>query len=704
MTALFNIILILIGLADIMLGILMYINTSESKHIKSVLLVTCISGGLWAFGTALETIYATSLVQLYCRYLTLLAIYVFFAGAVLFLHRIGDFVFGDFFDRSIDLYIIFTGIVSYIFIVIKSIISMGSISAEVLGILPGGIEYCYYFSLGAISIYFVLLSYKKSKKTRIKRMAAAQLFCIVLMGALYITERLVISPQPAIFRLGAYATLIIQVLFIQQYWRYNQVVLDKTRVAEVIYNTVNTPVLQLDDNWNIKECNEYALNYMSAQKSEAIGQKITEFITPFSNERLQSIKAQLINKKEEISFETQIRRTGFECTAIVSVVYDRYKEVVYMIMVLNDHTQITQMKETMETAEKKLQMANSSKIAFLKSLDEDIKNPISETLRQCRSILEETELSVEAAEKVLRIEEENKNLQRLIDDMINIAHMEEGTFEIEKSKYDFGQLLEEIIKEAAEKIDENNVKFITQISPSLPRFLIGDGNRLKQMLNIFLSNAICFTESGYITLFVTYRIRFGKITLQFRISDTGYGIAEEDVDYIIGNFGVGENNPKANLGKGLELTIARNIVKLMDGEIKVQSALGRGSVFSFSVDQLTYSENSIVPYKDYQSKLLVLSCNQHSLEALDRLLKEIGVESVTAVPVDFQTIELPKEQVDIIIADAGIIGRMRPVLFREYGDIPMISIYTYKNFTKMLEIENGICEPLAYSQIGKYLK
>ena len=198
----------------------------------------------------------------------------------------------------------------------------------------------------------------------------------------------------------------------------------------------------------------------------------------------------------------------------------------------------------------------------------------------------------------------------IVSEVLDISKAESGKLEIIPVEYDLKKLLEGVINVANMRIGDKPIKFIVDINPTIPRNLIGDNVRIRQILMNFLSNAEKYTDKGKITLKLDYEKQSeDTIVLKGSIADTGRGIKESDLGLLFNPFTqVDTKKNHTILGTGLGLSIVDRLLVLMNGTHDVESTYGEGSTFSFTIPQqftdaepLSKSEYRVIEVTKYTS-------------------------------------------------------------------------------------------------------
>jgi signal transduction histidine kinase len=233
-------------------------------------------------------------------------------------------------------------------------------------------------------------------------------------------------------------------------------------------------------------------------------------------------------------------------------------------------------------ARERAEVANQAKSAFLANMSHDLRTPLNgilgfaQILQWDRSLSERQQLGVSA------IRQSGEHLLTLINDILDVAKIEAGKIEMFPSDFELDKFLEVIASIIRVKAEQKpQLRFVCDFAPDLPEAVRADERRLRQVLLNLLDNAVKFTERGVVTL----RVRFTPPTrLRVDVEDTGIGMSDEQVARLFRPFEqVGDPQHRSG-GTGLGLAISRQFVRLMGGDIHVQSRLGAGNLFWFEID------------------------------------------------------------------------------------------------------------------------
>ncbi|MCL2539623.1 MAG: ATP-binding protein, partial [Oscillospiraceae bacterium] len=228
--------------------------------------------------------------------------------------------------------------------------------------------------------------------------------------------------------------------------------------------------------------------------------------------------------------------------------------------------------------------ASKAKSAFLSNMSHEIRTPMNAIIGMTTigKLTRSTEKKDDALEK---IEGASKQLLGIINDILDISKIEADKFELSLVSFEFEKMLQRVADIMNLRVDERRQKFYVNIGKDIPHTLVGDDQRLSQILINLLSNAVKFTpDGGVITLdSALLSEENGVCRLQISVSDTGIGISEEQKPRLFGSFEQADASTSRKFGgTGLGLTISKRIVELMGGEIWVDSVPGEGSKFTFT--------------------------------------------------------------------------------------------------------------------------
>jgi CheY-like chemotaxis protein/anti-sigma regulatory factor (Ser/Thr protein kinase) len=277
--------------------------------------------------------------------------------------------------------------------------------------------------------------------------------------------------------------------------------------------------------------------------------------------------------------------------------------------------------------------ANAAKSRYLASVSHELRSPLNAIFGYAQLLERGGDIDVTQAARIIRRSAEH--LTSLIEGLSDISEVESGILRIGKDVVRFGPFLDQIADMFRHGAASKGLRFTYRRPDNLPQFVRVDQNRLRQVLINLLSNAIKFTSSGSVDLRVTYA---GQMAI-FEISDTGPGIAVEDQGRIFGPFERGSAAPGAEQpGSGLGLAITQALVRILGGDLHLDSEPGKGSVFRVTmmighvagrIGEAAPSA-SIKGYEGPRRAILLVDDDPDHLSLVRTLLEELGFDVVTA--------------------------------------------------------------------------
>jgi signal transduction histidine kinase/CheY-like chemotaxis protein len=355
---------------------------------------------------------------------------------------------------------------------------------------------------------------------------------------------------------------------------------------------------------------------------------IIYFVVRYMFSSLVKISSVVENYKigNEISFEHINREV--ETDKVMNIISNLVKRV-------NEHNEQMQHKqEELEDAREKAEKANKFKSEFLANMSHEIRTPMNGVLGFVEQ-LSKTEKDKQRLKQFNIIKNSGQTLLSIINDILDFSKIESGKMELESHPYDVGQLMSDTAEIFGELTNSKKIKLTSNIDENLPKCLMIDQVRLKQVVFNLLSNAVKFTpENGSVTLDVKYNQK--DKTMLCSVIDTGIGIAKENLEKIFEAFSQEESSTTRKFGgTGLGLSISSKLIYMMGSQLKVQSTLGEGSKFYFELPlvecqkelekQEQNEDSDINENQTFNGHVLIVEDNATNQVLMSLLLEEFGV-------------------------------------------------------------------------------
>jgi signal transduction histidine kinase/DNA-binding response OmpR family regulator len=315
------------------------------------------------------------------------------------------------------------------------------------------------------------------------------------------------------------------------------------------------------------------------------------------------------------------------CVAIVSVLINR--------LLRWQESVNRQLKAASDTAV----AASQAKSQFLAQMSHEIRTPINAVLGMNEMILRECK-SNDILDYSTNIQSAGRTLLTLINSILDFSKIEDGKMEIVPVRYELTTLIDDLVNMISEKAHKKKLEFHMEIDPKLPKSFYGDDVRIRQIITNILTNAVKYTHEGSVTLAMSgTELDSDTFNLEVKVSDTGIGIREEDMDKLFKSFQRLDEEKNRNIeGTGLGIVIVQKLLTMMDSKLEVVSVYGEGSVFSFKLRQKIIDKTPIGNYAERHlehvdknaakkfltaanAKILAVDDNDMNLKVVTGLLK-----------------------------------------------------------------------------------
>ncbi len=282
------------------------------------------------------------------------------------------------------------------------------------------------------------------------------------------------------------------------------------------------------------------------------------------------------------------------------------------------------------------EQANKAKTAFLSNMSHEIRTPMNAIIGLDSIALNDPETPEKTKGYLSKIGDSADHLLSLINDILDMSRIESGRMTIKNEEFSFPQLLESINTMFSGQCQDKGIDYQCHISSDVDDYYIGDGLKIRQVLINVIGNAVKFTDKGSVNLDVKRTASYdGKSTVLFEITDTGIGISNEFLPHLFDTFAQEDESTTRKYGSsGLGMAITKNIVEMMNGEIKVESKKGEGTTFFISVtltgvdkDDDRRSDVEITPE---QMSVLIIDDDKVACDHATIVLEKAGISAEVA--------------------------------------------------------------------------
>jgi len=494
-------------------------------------------------------------------------------------------------------------------------------------------------------------------------------------------------------------------------------------------------IVTVDKENRIIACNRAFENIFQYRESEILGRDLDELVAGKELiEEARGLTKKAIVYGESAKLVTKRRRKDgtYVDVEVFSVPVKSGGNVIGQFGIYHDISEEKEMERKLEETNKKLkkaikkanemaqmaQLASKAKSEFLASMSHEIRTPMNAIIGMA-DLLSDTNLTEEQRDYTEIIKISADTLLGLINDILDLSKIEAGQLELDVSEFNLRELVETTSVTLAQRAHKKGIELLCRVRPEVPNYIRGDPMRLRQILTNLIGNAIKFTEEGEILVNVSVdSMANNEVILHFSVSDTGIGIPKEKQSEIFESFRqVDSSTTRKYGGTGLGLAISKRLVEKMGGKIWVESELGKGSDFHFTIRSTVVEkpEGETIPQGIKNLRVLVVDDNSTNCLILEEILSSWGfLPSIARDGASaLKLIELSKQRgslYQLILMDKKlpdidgyeIAARIKEN--REYRDVPIILLSSSvekgdKNRAKEVGISKTLIKPVRRSKL-----
>ncbi|MHB1095703.1 MAG: PAS domain S-box protein [Gemmatimonadaceae bacterium] len=351
------------------------------------------------------------------------------------------------------------------------------------------------------------------------------------------------------------------------------------RYFETLFQASPVAIALVSADFSIQTCNPAFERLFGYREAEIVGRNIDALIAPTADrERALHYTEDAVSGASVHALSQRVRSDGtLVDVEIFSAPVTVNGEQVGALALYHDISELVQARHAAEAAAK-------AKSEFLANMSHELRTPLNGVIGMTALLLD-TPLSDEQHTFVQTLRSSGDTLLTVINDILDFSKIEAGKLSLEQGPFNFVDCIETALDLLASKAAEKGLELAYQVNADIPSRIVGDVTRLRQVLINLLGNAVKFTETGEVVVTVTgERLENDAYELHFAIRDTGIGIPQDRLGILFHAFSqVDASTTRKYGGTGLGLSISRSLVQLMGGRIWVESTVGKGSVFHFTI-------------------------------------------------------------------------------------------------------------------------
>ena len=380
-----------------------------------------------------------------------------------------------------------------------------------------------------------------------------------------------------VFLWGAIFVLFCARLFYVTTMKENTLLNESKKSFETIktiLERVPFGVIIVDRDKKIRDVNEAALKIIGAEKKKIVGEICHQNICPAEVGQCPILDlGKTVDKSEKIA----LGPGGKKIPILKTVIPITLENEEVLLEAFIDITERKRAEETLKEYAKKVEEASQKKTEFVSDVSHELRTPLASIKGYTATVRSDKDMDPNTREEFLKIvEEETDRLSRIIDDLLDLSRIESGRIKLKKENVNLVDVIKKSVETIEKQAEEKHLELKMRLPESIP-CVIADSDKMTQVIINLLSNAIKYTQQGEVA--ISAQRKNGSVTVE--VSDTGIGIAKEDIPNIFEKFQRIEKPGIEAKGTGLGLSIVKALVEAHGGEVFVESELGRGSRFGF---------------------------------------------------------------------------------------------------------------------------
>ncbi len=502
-----------------------------------------------------------------------------------------------------------------------------------------------------------------------------------------------------------------------------------------ITDSANDAILMIDHHGNVTYWNPAAERIFGYTREEVIGKNLHNQITPEKYresyekafpEFLKTGTGAAVGNTLDLE---AVRKDGTVISVQLSLSAINIDGNWNAIGIMRDTTEKKRIEAALIKAKQESEAANKAKSIFLSNMSHEIRTPLNAIIGFSQLMKRDLHLSSQQKEYNTAIITAGEHLLELINEILELSKIEAGRIVLNPTSIDLHALCDDIYMMFRERANDKHLQLLFENSEDLPRFIMVDEGKLRQLFVNIIGNAIKFTDEGGVAIRTqAFSSEGGKSYLIVEVQDSGPGISEEEIGKLFRHFEQTSTGVKKGTGTGLGLALSRELALLMGGDITVSSKVGEGSIFTFKIEFTDGNESEIektdtkrvisIADKSKSYTILVVDDKKENLQVAVNLLELVGFRTEKAVD--------GKEAIEKVIAskpDLILMDMRMPVMdgyeatriiktMDDYKEIPIVALTasTFEDERKRIEalkmqgyIRKPFRESDLFNTIGKTL-
>jgi PAS domain S-box-containing protein len=450
--------------------------------------------------------------------------------------------------------------------------------------------------------------------------------------------------------------------------------LDEKLKTQIILDNVVDAIITIDEHGIVQTFNQGAQKLFQHKDSEVRGQNIKMLMPdPDHSQHDEYLKRYLTTKSPHIigigREVTGLKKDGTEFPMDLAISQVNLHDRIIFTGIIRDISQRKEFETALIEAKTLSDEANQSKSDFLANMSHEIRTPMNGIIGLTQLALT-TELTPVQNDYLKKIGSSSQNLLTIINDILDVSKIEAGKLDIEETEFHLEKVLQGVSDVLSTKIQEKGLEFHFDIENNVPNWLLGDPVRISQIITNLASNAVKFTEKGHVIISIRVLEKSDeRVNIEFSVKDSGIGLTTEQIEKLFKPFTQADTSTTRNFGgTGLGLTIAKKLVLMMGGDIRIESQPGKGSSFIFNavLKPLKIAKSVQTPRPSIKNlRILIIDDSLFMRDILMAMLNSLGFEAI------LMDIQMP-------IMDGYRTTREIRAL-PEYKDLPIIAMTANAN-------------------------